>query len=165
MVDCSKRLNKVDVCEGSTDAMIPRFIHNLGLVLRSSYPHVGREQRCRYSESLGCSPIALNYYVKILVTRLAGYIEYRPLYAGFAKGPTFDDHRGEMHYGQGCAVVPNHAMVVVGHGREDGQEFWLMRHSYASSWCEQGNYKLAKSAPERCIKNRFGYAFGSADGR
>jgi hypothetical protein len=56
-----------------------------------------------------------------------------------------------------------HAMLLIGHGRQDGHEYWLIRNSYGESWGEKGYYKLSKRAAESCILFNEGYAFGIDD--
>lgn len=42
----------------------------------------------------------------------------------------------------------NHAVVLVGYGKENGQKYWLVRNSWSASWGENGYIKLARSDDE-----------------
>jgi len=42
-----------------------------------------------------------------------------------------------------CGTTLDHAVAVVGYGTEGGQEYWLMRNSWGTSWGEKGYMKMA----------------------
>lgn len=54
-------------------------------------------------------------------------------------------------------------IVLMGHGREGGQEFWFLRNSYGTGRGEGGHYKLAKKDASRCLY-RLGYTYATTDG-
>ncbi|KAF7274740.1 hypothetical protein GWI33_012588 [Rhynchophorus ferrugineus] len=41
-----------------------------------------------------------------------------------------------------CSDKINHAAVVVGYGRENGQEYWILKNSWAVNWGENGYFRL-----------------------
>jgi hypothetical protein len=51
---------------------------------------------------------------------------------------------------------PDHAVTVVGYGTEDGEDYWLVRNSWGSSWGNQGYFKLERS-PTANTCNMFAY--------
>ena len=50
------------------------------------------------------------------------------------KSGVFDDSR--------CGTSLDHAVTLVGYGTEGGQEYYLMRNSWGSSWGENGYMKM-----------------------
>ena len=37
----------------------------------------------------------------------------------------------------------NHAVIIVGHGKENGLDYFVVRNSYGTDWGEQGYAKIA----------------------
>jgi len=54
--------------------------------------------------------------------------------------------KSELLYGPDSKAV-HHAVVVLGWGKSQGQSYWLVRHSWGSSWGENGYARIAVDAP------------------
>lgn len=44
---------------------------------------------------------------------------------------------------EGCRLYQNHAVNLVGYGTEDGQDYFILRNSWGTSWGEQGYMRIA----------------------
>ena len=42
----------------------------------------------------------------------------------------------------GCGTDPNHAVTAVGYGTESGQDYFLVKNSWGTTWGDQGYFKL-----------------------
>ena len=65
--------------------------------------------------------------------------------------PTFILYKNGVYYDERCnADAVNHAMIVVGYGRENNQDYWLVRNSWGESWGEAGYIKIARNKKSHC---------------
>lgn len=171
MVDCGNGLVEgMFGCKGATIKSVPKFIHNFGLELPDHMPYLARNAQCPYQNDTDLSTtgfirMRVENFARIHSFHWPDRLKYGPIMLQVAKPTGFGQYAGGVDQGEGCGEKPTHAMLLVGHGREDGHEFWLIRNSYGPQWGERGHWKLAKSATERCLYKQLGYVFGSKDGR
>jgi hypothetical protein len=169
MIDCGKdHVADMNGCIGGKSASLPRFLHNFGMQTRDTYPYVAKEQSCPYDataelKTIGQIRMEIRDYTLVPVKFWHAVLRLSPLLAILATPPNFHLFGGGIHDGHNCGQRALHTVVVVGHGRESGQEFWLIRNSYGTSWGDGGYMRLDKRASKRCIGKQTGYAYGTRD--
>ena len=47
-------------------------------------------------------------------------------------------------------LKPNHAVLVVGYGKEDGQDYFIVKNSFGERWGEKGYARIAASPDNVC---------------
>lgn len=80
------------------------------------------------------------------------YITQGPMAVIVSMPDGADNYVRGVHAGTGCVKSRDwHSMILVGYGRENGQDFWLFRNSWGPGWGEQGHFKLSTQVPHECL--------------
>lgn len=167
-IDCGNRERHMKGCKSGSPFHVREFVLFNGLHYESEYPYESKETQCLYDESV---PTELRGTVRIYdegwdVARLKTIDEDLKL-APIVICYKIDKVRGAElgEYGGGVDDTidcndPNmtfnwaHTMVLVGSGREDDQEYYILRNTWGTDWGENGYYKTAKKS--NCIADREG---------
>lgn len=56
---------------------------------------------------------------------------------------TFQGYKGGIYDDPDCGTQLDHAVNLVGFGKEGGREYWILRNSWNTVWGEEGYMKLA----------------------
>ena len=152
LIDCDS-MNKG--CEGGLPFLAFEYIKdNGGIDTEESYPYEGEDGTCRYSTaSIGANCTG---YV-----RVERFNEDALVNATASVGPISvgidANHYSMMHYSSGVYYEPacseinlDHAVLVVGYGTENGQDYWLVKNSWGTDWGENGYIKMARNRKNNC---------------
>jgi hypothetical protein len=168
MVDCGKgRVEGLNGCSGGTAVGVAQFLMNFGLELRLYMPYLASESICRYSndtdlQRTGFIRPDLDTIFEVGISSWPEQLKVNPIYVNFAFSSELIQYGKGVYMGEHCKRH-EHFMVVIGHGREDGEEFWLIRNSHGPNWGEAGHMKVSKRA-KHCFGHEIGYVFGTQDG-
>lgn len=127
------------------------FAHDMHMAPRGGvdardYPYTGTDSPCKSG---------LTYHQKI--TRWAylsggenpsveeiksAIFQYGPLSVGVAATDSMSNYRGGIWQGDGSTQL-NHAVNIVGWGKDGSQEYFIMRNSWGAGWGENGYMRVA----------------------
>lgn len=133
------------------------FVEKYGLDYEENYPYKGKEDECKLKENQVKRKICVEggRSKGVKLDQLEKYLEKSPIYISLKVGLSFNFYGGGVDSGEG-ERENGHAMLMIGHGIEDSQEYYLFRNSYSTWWGEEGHYKLSKQA-KHLIKYDKGY--------
>ena len=146
LVDCDKRNNG---CNGGIFDGAFAYAVKSGLSLEVNYPYKGKQGICKVPASktkyrLASFTYCSNYTSDKMCTEEIAY-------KNLSKGPTAVGIDGSVIqlyksgiFSGGCEE-DNHAVVVVGWGSSFGQEYWIVRNSWSTSWGEAGHIRIARN--------------------
>lgn len=166
VVDCGTRLEKLNGCNGGPAPEVARFVQNFGLELARHYHYRDQQQACPYNQStpldeMGYLRVSLPTVSFVPLSSLEFYLDKWPMVVNIdwmGAGTNFAFYGGGVFEADTCEGLGTHTLVLIGHGREDGQEYWLLRDSLGLQHGEKGHLKLNKKSD--CIYPRFGLVLG-----
>lgn len=146
LIDCTTYLNFG--CDGGyLDETIPYIAEN-GLQSESSYPYTATDGTCRYDSSQVVTKVSTYHSISDEESLLEAVATQGPVAAAIdATYITFYDS-GVYSSSQCSADELNHGVLIVGYGTENGQDYWLIKNSWGSSWGDAGYFKLLRGTNE-----------------
>nr|XP_046248667.1 procathepsin L [Scatophagus argus] len=154
LVDCSKSYGTYG-CSGAWMANAYDYVISNGLQSTSTYPYTSADtQPCYYDSRLAVAHIRdYRFIPKGDEQALADAVA--------TIGPitvTIDaDHSSFLFYSSGIYNEPNcnpnnlsHAVLLVGYGSEGGQDYWIIKNSWGTSWGEGGYMRIIRDGRNAC---------------
>ncbi|XP_048470159.1 procathepsin L-like isoform X2 [Rhincodon typus] len=152
LIDCS-RLYRNAGCNGGWMSYAFEYIVNSGGISSAEDYQYVAEQNCTFMKNKIAAKIRhyafvirTETYLKRAVARIG------PISVAIdAKERSFQFYRQGVYDSINCsAYSPNHAVLVVGFGRMDNKNYWLVKNSWGTSWGDQGYIKIIKSHANIC---------------
>lgn len=159
VVDCGPKLG-LHECNGGRSDLVANFANKFGFELGTYYPYRARFMVCPYDYADGekgatstrtghtrikHGRMVLMYMQLLFIDQVEYYLKRKgPLAISIRTNKDFNDYGGGVHRLEKPKKDSAHAMTLVGHGVEEGEEYWLIRNSYGTNWGEKGYYKLSK---------------------
>lgn len=153
VIDCGNK-SELSGCSAGYTHKVRKFVVSDGLELRSDYPYHAREQECLYGsavapETRGTLRILDKGWDYVHLNSIERQLRQAPLVVNlYVERGTFQEYGGGVDSAEGCLGKRKgmHSLLLVGSGREDGIEYWLMRNSFGKRWGELGYYKMNKES-------------------
>ncbi|KAG7467762.1 cathepsin L1-like [Solea senegalensis] len=154
LVDCSKPYGTYG-CSGAWMANAYDYVVNNGLQSTSTYPYTSVDtQPCYYDGRLAEAHIKdYRFIPKGDEQALADAVAtIGPITVAIDA-----DHSSFLFYSSGIYEEPmcnpnnlSHAVLLVGYGSEGGQDYWIIKNSWGSSWGEGGFMRLIRDGRNTC---------------
>uniref|UniRef100_A0A668ACS4 Cathepsin 12 n=1 Tax=Myripristis murdjan TaxID=586833 RepID=A0A668ACS4_9TELE len=154
LVDCSRPYGTYG-CNGAWMANAYDYVINNGLQSTSTYPYTSVDtQPCFYDSRLSVAHISdYRFIPKGDEQALADAVAtIGPITVAIDA-----DHPSFLFYSSGIYEEPNcnpnnlsHAVLLVGYGSEEGQDYWIIKNSWGTSWGEGGYMRLIRDGSNTC---------------
>jgi cathepsin L len=155
LVDCTPNPHKcggTGGCEGAVQELGFDYVAKSGgIALQTSYPYKASDQTCNDTVSRAAT---IDSFVKLPEN------DYNSLMTALATvGPVSISVAADewVFYESGvfngdCGATIDHAVVAVGYGTEDGNDYWIVRNSWSSNWGENGYIRVAREKSAKDVK-------------
>lgn len=157
LIDCSKKYRNHGCKGGHRRNAMKYIIENGGIDTEESYPYEAVEGTCRFSrKDIGAT---LRGY-----QRLPRGSEQALKVAVATKGPVsvainakedgFRLYEGGVYDDPKCKKTSlNHTVLIVGYGKQNGKNYWLVKNSWGSQWGLKGYILMVRGKNQCGIAN------------
>eukprot|EP01116_Phalansterium_solitarium_P011442 TRINITY_DN2711_c0_g1_i1.p1 TRINITY_DN2711_c0_g1~~TRINITY_DN2711_c0_g1_i1.p1 ORF type:complete len:369 (+),score=28.34 TRINITY_DN2711_c0_g1_i1:96-1109(+) len=140
-------------CNGGMDAssVFAYIESNGGIDAETCYPE--QLGHCGYKAS--CCESKLKNYTVITSGNehtLQAAVATTPVAAGIdASQPSFEMYSGGIYYEPSCSKTQaDHTVLIVGYGSTGGQDYWIAKNSWGTSWGIEGYILMARNRGNNC---------------
>jgi C1A family cysteine protease len=148
LVDCAGGRYLNQGCNGGNADWAFKYIESNPLTTEANYAYTAKDGTCN-SSKVSQGKYGVKNYVDVSrnnPTQLAAAVSQQPVAIAIeADTYSFQSYTGGIYNSDKCGTQLDHAVTVVGYGSESGQDYWIVRNSWGSSWGENGYIRIAKS--------------------
>merc|ERR1711973_51076 len=152
LVDCGYKKNNANGCNGAPPHAYAKWLgdNKIGLAHESQYPYLNQRPKLYCPANLPVynqgARITGSYYTYSGDEELMKQLVYQHgavISTIKSQGP-FQDYKGGIFAGCPPGKSIDHAITVVGYGRERGVDYWLVKNSWGRNWGEQGYFRIKR---------------------
>lgn len=139
-------------CNGGWTQEALDFAKNFGVEAEASYPYKTKQETCTFTANnivlKGTGEVRIESgNAEALKNAVA---TQGPISVVLYASSKFQSYKSGVYYEPNCSKQCNHAVLAVGYGNEGGQDYWLLKNSWATWFGEAGYIKLARNKDNMC---------------
>ncbi|XP_051577258.1 cathepsin S-like [Myxocyprinus asiaticus] len=153
LVDCSSKYGNKGCNGGFMSSAFQYVIDNGGIDPESSYPYEGVQGQCRYNPTQHAANCTKYYFVRQGDEEALKQALFNvgPISVAIdATRPQFIMYRSGVYNDPTCTKNVNHAVLTVGYGTMDGQDYWLVKNSWGTYFGDGGYIRIARNHNNMC---------------
>jgi histolysain len=150
VVDCSTKNNG---CNGGSLLYVMQYVKKEGLMQEKDYSYTGTVGTCKYDETKvviansGETTIQQRSE-KDLTEALASNVVAVAIDASHA---SFQLYKSGIYDEPKCKeLILDHGVTAVGYGSENGQDYYIVKNSWGTSWGEDGYIRMSRNKNNQC---------------
>ena len=145
LVDCAGAKYGSMGCNGGQMEGAFKYVIEHGQCALSAYPYTAKDGTCEKCTAVAhissCSDVKPNVQIS-----LKGAVSQQPVSIAIeADTKYFQSYSGGILTSSSCGTNLDHGVLIVGYGKENGIEYWLVKNSWGTSWGDKGYVKIARS--------------------
>ena len=146
LMDCSTDYNDLG-CRGGEMTSAFRYAIDHGICSEAEVPYDSTTHSC---DKDTCKNRTFFTDCRTLPSatpaKMMRYIQFQPLSVAIqADQPVFKFYKSGVITTTECGQTPDHGVLVVGYGTEDGNDYWLVKNSWGTDWGDNGYVKIGRS--------------------
>ncbi|KAH3860115.1 procathepsin L-like [Dreissena polymorpha] len=154
LMDCSQAFGNNGCQGGLMDQAFAYVIHNKGIDTEDSYPYQPINGQCRFkAQNIGATEVSCMDIEAMNENNLQKAVAME----GPVSVAIDANHRSFQLYKSGVYNEPlcsstalDHGVLAIGYGTDSGQDYWLVKNSWGTSWGNMGFIQMARNSNNMC---------------
>jgi len=146
LVDCAYITYGNFGCNGGLEDNAFKYYESNGAMYESDYSYQGTKGSCSYS-TRQATDVQASTYLDVTVnseSQVKAAIAQQPISVAIqANQMVFQLYTSGIFDNTRCGTNLDHAVALVGYGSEGGQDYYILRNSWGTTWGESGYMRIA----------------------